>query len=174
MVAYERIQLHQPLPYTGLVPTTTGGLTGKGEVGGDFSSLCSSFNANGVCLPGAGIQIYDPTSVANGNGNRTPFPYNVIPASRISAAGAALISYFPAPNSSFSPTVNYISSDTSEPNKYFSVVTRIDHQFSDRQHINATFFKDILNQLESNEGFPKEYRTVDGKQWRGWLYCLPE
>jgi hypothetical protein len=44
MVAYERIQLHQPLPYSSLVPTTSGGLSGKGMVGGDFSSLCSNFN----------------------------------------------------------------------------------------------------------------------------------
>ena len=156
MVAYERIQLHQPLPYSGLVPTTSGGLTGKGEVGGDFSSLCSSFNPSGVCVAGAGIQIYDPASVTTGTGNRTPFAYNLIPTNRLNAAGVALLSYFPAPNSNFSPTVNYISSDTTEPNKYFSVVTRVDHQFSDREHINATFFRDILNQIEPNEGFPKE------------------
>ena len=160
MVAYERIQLHQPLPYQSLVPTVTGtnpltGATDGGEVGGDFSALCSAFSAAGVCLPGKGQQIYDPTSVTAGNGNRTPFAYNIIPSNRINAAGAALLSYFPAPNSTFSPTVNYISSNTTEPNKYFSVVTRIDHSFSDRHKINATFFKDILNQLEPNEGFAK-------------------
>jgi len=143
MVAYERIQLHQPLPYQGLVPTTA-------MVNGDFSSLCTI--GNGVCT--AGVQIYDPTSVVSGNGNRTAFAGNIIPSGRWSPAGEALLKYFPAPNSTFSPTVNYISSNTSEPNKYFSVVTRVDHSFSDRQKINATFFKDILNQLEPNEGFP--------------------
>lgn len=151
MVAYERIQLHQPLPYQSLVPTTSGGITGLGEVGGDFSSLCTI--TNGVCT--AGIQIYDPTSVVSGNGNRTPFAGNIIPSGRFQGtAGAALLKMFPAPNSNFSNTVNYISSDTSEPNKYFSVVTRVDHSFSDRHKINATYFKDILNQLEPNEGFP--------------------
>ncbi len=162
MVAYERIQLHQPLPYTGLVPTVSGGLTGTGEANGDFSSLCSSFDANGVCNPGAGIQIYDPTSVLSGNGNRTPFAYNEIPSGKISAAGKALISYFPAPNSTLSPVINYISSDTSEPNKYFSFATRVDHQFSARQHVSFTFFKAILNQLEPNEGFAKNIGPSTG------------
>ena len=152
MVAYEYLQLHQTLPYTSLVPTTSGGLTGKGNVAGDFSNLCSTFNASGVCT--SGIQIYDPTSVPSGTGNRTPFPYNAIPSSRISPAGAALMGYFPAPNSALSPTVNYISSKTSVPNRYYSFVTRVDHQFSESQHLDATFFKAVLHQFEPNEGFP--------------------
>ncbi len=154
MVAYERLQLHQTLPYTSLVPTTTGGITGKGMVGGDFSSLCSNFNSSGVCVAGAGQQIYDPTTL-DANNNRTPFPNNLIPTGRINAAGAALMSYYPAPNSSLSPTVNYISSQTSTPNKYFSIVTRVDHSINANNKFNGTFFKDILNQFEPLEGFPK-------------------
>jgi hypothetical protein len=153
MAAYEYIQLHATLPYQSLVPTTSGGLTGKGEIGGDFSSLCSTFNSSGVCT--SGIQIYDPLSVASGNSNRTPFPYNAIPAQRISAAGAALMSYYPAPNSTLGPTVNYISSNTSNPNRYYSFVTRVDHQFSEKQHLDATFYKAVLHQYQPNEGFPK-------------------
>jgi len=152
MVAYEYLQLHQLLPYTSLVPTVSGGTTGKGMVGGDFSSLCSAFNSSGVCT--SGIQIYDPTSVASGTGNRTPFPGNIIPAARINPAGAALMADFPAPNSTLSPTVNYISTHTSVPNRYYSFVTRVDHQFSEKQHLDATFFKAVLHQFEPNEGFP--------------------
>jgi Carboxypeptidase regulatory-like domain/TonB dependent receptor len=148
MVAYEYLQLHQTLPYQTLVPTAA-------MVGGDFSGLCSNFNSSGVCAPGAGIQIYDPTSVTSGTGNRTPFANNKIPASRINAAGAAYLSYIPTPNSTFSPTINYISSNTSVPNRYYSFATRVDHQFSDRQHLDATFFKAVLHQFEPNEGFPK-------------------
>jgi hypothetical protein len=146
MAAYERIQLHQPVPFSGLVPTTA-------QVGGDFSSLCSNF-VSGVCAPGAGVQIYDPLT-ADASGNRTPFPNNQIPAARINAAGAALASYYPAPNTSQGPNVNYISSDTSSPNKYYSFVTRVDHSFSDRNKLNATFFKAVLNQIQPHEGFPK-------------------
>ena len=146
MVAYEYLQLHQTLPYQSLVPLPA-------MANGDFSSLCSNFVA-GVCAPGAGIQIYDPTSVASGTGNRTPFLNNQIPTGRINAAGKSLLGYFPAPNSTFSPTVNYISSHTSVPNRYYSFVTRVDHQFSDKQHLDASFFKAVLHQFEPNEGFP--------------------
>ncbi len=146
MVAYEYLQLHQILPYQSLVPLPA-------MATGDFSSLCSNF-VSGVCAAGAGIQIYDPTSVASGTGNRTPFPGNIIPTGRINAAGKTLLGYFPAPNSSFSPTVNYISSHTSVPNRYYSFATRVDHQFSERQHFDATFFKAVLHQFEPNEGFP--------------------
>ncbi|HEY5253087.1 MAG TPA: carboxypeptidase-like regulatory domain-containing protein [Acidobacteriaceae bacterium] len=103
MAAYERVQLHQPVPFSGLVPTAA-------QVAGDFSGLCSNFVA-GVCAPGAGVQLYDPLT-ADSSGNRTPFLNNNI-ASRINPAGAALASYYPTPNSTLSPTVNYISSDTS-------------------------------------------------------------
>jgi hypothetical protein len=145
MAAYERLQLQQPLPFSGLVPTAA-------ERGGDFSALCSNFVAR-VCAPGAGVQIYDPTT-ADGSGNRTPFLGNIIPSGRINAAGAALLSRYPAPNSNLSQTVNYLSSDSNEPNKYFSFVTRVDHSFSDKNKLNAKFYKAILNQLEPNEGFP--------------------
>lgn len=145
MVAYERIQLHQPVTYSSLLPTVA-------ERGGDFSALCSKF-VSGVCAPGSGVQIYDPTT-ADANNNRTPFLNNMIPTGRISAVGAALMKLYPAPNSSLSPTVNYISSDTSSPNKYYSFVTRIDHSFSDRNKLNATFFKGVLNQIQPREGYP--------------------
>src|SRR5579871_2974851 len=147
MAAYERLQLHQPVPFSGLVPTAA-------QASGDFSSLCSSYDVNGVCLPGAGVQIYDPLT-ADASGNRTPFANNKIPTSRINAAGAALMSYYPVPNSSQSATVNYISSDTSLPNKYYSFVTRVDHSISDRNKFNATFFKAVLNQIQPHAGFPK-------------------
>ena len=146
MVAYEYLQLHQILPYQSLVPLPA-------MANGDFSSLCSNFIA-GICAPGAGIQIYDPTSVTSGTGNRTPFLNNQISPGKINAAGKSLLGYFPAPNSTFSPTVNYIASKTSVPNRYYSFVTRVDHQFSDKQHLDATFFKAVLHQFEPNEGFP--------------------
>ncbi len=145
MAAYEYVQLHQPVPFSGLVPTAA-------QAAGDFSGLCSNFVA-GVCAPGAGVQLYDPTT-GDANGNRTPFLNNNI-ASKINPAGAALASYYPAPNSTLSPTVNYISNVTSSPNKYWSFVTRVDHSFSDRNKLNATFFKAVLHQIQPTEGFPK-------------------
>jgi hypothetical protein len=103
---------------------------------------------------GAGVQLYDPTT-ADASGNRTPFLNNNLK-SKINPAGAALLSYYPAPNSTLSPTVNYISNVTSSPNKYWSFVTRVDHSFSDRNKLNGTFFKAVLHQIQPTEGFPKQ------------------
>ncbi len=40
---------------------------------GDFSALCSAYDASGVCLPGKGIQLFNPLQT-NAAGNRVPFP----------------------------------------------------------------------------------------------------
>ena len=149
MVAYERIQSRTLVAYatSTLVPTDA-------EKAGNFSALCSNF-VNGVCAPGAGIQIYDPLTLG-ANNNRTPFPGNIIPANRISTVGAALMSYYPEPNNTTAgPAINYVSTDLSYPQRYFSVVTRVDHSFSEKNKMNATFFKAILNQIQTNDGFPK-------------------
>lgn len=149
MVAYERIQSKSPVPYTtsALLPTDA-------QRSGDFSGLCTTF-ANGVCVPGAGVQIYDPLT-ADSAGNRTPFLGNIIPSNRINPVGAALIQYYPKPNTTTGgPGVNYIAPITTFPQKYFSFVARIDHSFSESNKINGTFFKAILNQIQPNNGFPK-------------------
>jgi hypothetical protein len=89
MVAFERYQSHQAINYNARVPTAA-------ERAGDFSALCSVFNGAGLCT--SGVQIYDPLSPVDANGNRTTyFPNNNL-ASRISPAGAALLSYVPLPN----------------------------------------------------------------------------
>ena len=150
MVAYDRIQSKSAVAYpsTALLPTPA-------QLGGDFSALCSNFQPNGVCSPGAGVQIYDPLT-GNASGNRTPFPGNIIPANRISAVGSALASYFPAPNSTAGGTAyNYVAQITTYPQKYFSFVARVDHSFSEKNKMNGKFFKSILNQLQPNDGFPK-------------------
>jgi hypothetical protein len=160
-LASEYLQLHQTLPYQSLVPTTT-------QLGGDFSGLCSTFNAAGLCT--SGVQIYDPTSPVDANNNRLGyFPNNNLKSAPVytgtgsgytstasmNAVGKALAGFFPAPNSSYSPTVNYISSQTSVPNQYYSVVTRIDQQINPNNKFSAKWFKGVLNQYEPLEGFPK-------------------
>jgi hypothetical protein len=57
------------------------------ERGGDFSK---SFDTSGALIP-----IIDP-------GTQSPFPGNVIPKSRISPTGAAVLGFFPSPN--YAPT----------------------------------------------------------------------
>ncbi|MEO8738055.1 MAG: TonB-dependent receptor [Edaphobacter sp.] len=150
MVAYDRVQSKSAVAYssTALLPT-------QAELAGDFSALCSNFQTNGVCTSGDGIQIYDPLT-GDAAGNRTPFPGNIISTNRISAVGSALAKYFPSPNSSTGgATYNYIAQVTTFPQKYFSFVARLDHSFSARNKMNATFFKSILNQLQPNDGYPQ-------------------
>ena len=65
---------------------------------GDFSQ---TFNSNGT-RP----SIYQPGTQYNGN--PTPFPGNVIPASMINPLGKAIMALFPTPNNTNDPNNNYI------------------------------------------------------------------
>ncbi len=148
MFAYERFQQRQ---YNGngavdLVPTAA-------QDGGDFSALCpGGFDSNGVCNSG-GIQIYDPLTLDASN-NRTPFPNNLIPASRVSPVGKALLKLYPAPNANQSPTVNYLSIYPLTPVRYYSITTRVDQSINADNKFSATFYTQILNQINPNQGFP--------------------
>lgn len=149
MVAYEH--LHQNTRTLSgaadLVPTPE-------ELGGDFSKLCpGGFGSSGTCLAGGGVQIYDPLTLDASN-NRTPFKYNLIPAGRISAVGAALLKFFPAPNSNQSAVVNYLSTNTGVPKTYYSFATRVDQILNARNRLNAIFYKELFNAHSSSQGFP--------------------
>jgi len=153
MVAYERIQLRGTTGYSGgagiaeFVPTAA-------EDSGDFSALCpGGFNANGVCNPGGGVQIYDPLTL-DANNNRTPFPNDKIPANRFSPTGIALLKSYPAPNANLSPIINYVSNDVSIPEKYYSIITRVDHSINENNKWSAVFDNQILNQQIPNLGYP--------------------
>jgi hypothetical protein len=63
-----------------------------------------------------GHQVYDPlTGMQDGSGQgRTPFPGNIIPASRINPIAAKILSYFPPTNENFSPTA--------QTNDYFALL----------------------------------------------------
>jgi hypothetical protein len=154
MVAYERVQAKLPITS---VATVNGIAPTAAQRKGDFSGLCSNF-VSGICAPGAGQQLYDPTQPTAANGDRVPFLNNQIPSSYYSSSvGGALMALFPQPNAtptSSSPN-NYIpTSGFTYDEKYFSLVGRVDHSFSNNNKMNASFFKAILNQLVPNDGFP--------------------
>jgi len=110
---------------------------------------------------GAGLtQIYDPTTgdtkdclpggVASlcGTG-RTPFPGNIIPASRISKAAQNLLAYVPLPNTTGTTLYqnNYqINSPFSQSTPDYDV--KIDHFFPNNDHLSGRFSyeKPVLNQ----------------------------
>lgn len=148
MVAYERIQLRgTEIPgSTDFVPTAA-------MANGDFSALCPGGFSGGICVPGGGVQIYDPLTL-DVNNNRTAFANNQIPSNRWNATGAALLKYYPAPNSTVASTVNYVSPADTIPEKFYSVATRIDHSIDQNHKWSATFYNQILNQIVTNQGFP--------------------
>src|ERR1051326_7766480 len=59
---------------------------------GDFSALCGSYSANGVCTDAAGTQLYNPF-------NGQPFANNRIPSNLITPQAQTLLKYLPAPTS---------------------------------------------------------------------------
>ena len=150
LFAFERYASHTAVNYSARVPTAA-------ERAGDFSGLCTGgFNAAGLCL--AGVQLYDPNSPLDANNNRTVFFANNNIASRINAAGAALVSYLPLPNVAGAPitsSANYISTQTSYPSTYPSYIGRIDHAFGSNNKLNAIMFRSGLTQKYPLQGFPK-------------------
>jgi hypothetical protein len=58
---------------------------------GDQSYLCSSFNSQGICNPGSGLQIINPYT-----GN--PFTYDKIPGTMISPIATNFLTLYPGPN----------------------------------------------------------------------------
>ncbi|HEY6845239.1 MAG TPA: carboxypeptidase regulatory-like domain-containing protein [Terracidiphilus sp.] len=154
MVAFERYASHTAVNYSARVPTAA-------EIGGDFSGLCNTFNSSGLCT--SGIQLYQPNSPVDANGNRIAyFPNNNI-ASAITPAGAALISYLPAPNvpGAAITGTNYISNKTSYPSTYPSFIARFDQAIRAKNKLNAIFFRSGLTQTYPLEGFPKGIGPVN-------------
>lgn len=126
---------------------------------------------------GALITIYDPaTTVANSTTQsgyiRSPFPGNIIPASRIDPIVSKILSYYPEPTLPLSPTlgVNWSLNFplTTIQQKYF---TRVDQNFGDK---NRLFFRygyqlspqtsPYLNSPEANIAFPGETTNGGGTQ----------
>jgi hypothetical protein len=120
LVAFERYASHTAINYSSRVPTAE-------ERAGDFSALCNTFNTAGLCT--SGIQLYQPNSPVDANGNRTSYYANNNIASAITPAGAAMISYLPLPNvpGAALTGTNYISAHTSYPSTYPSFIARLDH-----------------------------------------------
>ena len=149
MFAFERYAEHASISYSTRLPT-------QAELGGDFSALCSSFNSSGLCT--SGVQLYDPLSPLDANGNRTTyFPNNNI-ASRINPAGAAFASYFPSinvPGATALTNPNFIATQTSYPSVYPSFIGRFDQEIGQRNKLNVVGFRSGLTQQEPSWGFPK-------------------
>ena len=148
MASFERYASHTAVNYSSRVPT-------QAERSGDFSALCSTFNSAGLCT--SGIQLYNPNSPLDANGNRIQYYPNNNIASSINATGAALLSYVPLPNVAGAAITgsNYISTQTSYRSSYPSFIFRLDQAIGTRNKLSAIFFRSGLTQNYPLQGFPK-------------------
>lgn len=146
MVAFERVQNNLAVFYTGDVPTAK-------MRNGDFSELLDS---SGGCPTGQNYRcLYDPTSNPGG-GARSLFANNDLSA-RGNPVGMALIRAYPMPNATGTGLANlvgnYVSTQTSSPDAYYSIATRIDHKFNEHVNMNAVYIRNRRTQSYSNQGY---------------------
>jgi hypothetical protein len=148
MLSYEFYQTHTALNFSTRVPTAA-------ELKGDFSGLCSAFNAQGLCTNG--VQIYDPNSPVVGTVRTKYFANNQIPSDRINATGAALMAYYPLPNiagASATALTNYTSNQTSYPSQYPSIIGRYDQAIGEKNKLSIILFRSGLTQSYPFQGYP--------------------
>ncbi len=97
---------------------------------GNFSSLLSQ---------GSAYTIYDPSTAAVSGTSitRTPFPNNTIPTARLNPIALNLLQYYPvadAPGTS-NGSQNYVSSGTTDFDRYDNEMGRLDVNLSDRNKL---------------------------------------
>jgi hypothetical protein len=110
---------------------------------GDFSGL--------VDAQGRQIPIYDPaTTRPDGRGGfvRDPFPGNMIPADRISAAARMIAQYIPRPD--LPGNVNNFRDRKAPTWPYFDTYTplgKVDHNINDAQRLSVMFTRQVRHRI---------------------------
>ncbi|MEO7143622.1 MAG: hypothetical protein ABI165_08995, partial [Bryobacteraceae bacterium] len=141
-VDYEGIRERPTLSETITSPTAL-------QRAGDFSHTLTS--------SGALIAIYDPQTTGPdpakpGSYIRSPFPGNVIPASRISPVAAAILNYYPKPNLAGLPNTqaqNTFLSGT-KPLNNDTVTTKIDYNLGAARRISGRYTQSSLDWYQPN------------------------
>jgi hypothetical protein len=118
------------------------------------------------------INVYDPATTHACSGPdclapyvRNPFPGNVIPPSRLSPIGRAILALYPAPNAR-GITQNFNAAGNEGHFKYLQPIARWDHNFSDRDRLYTLFTYDHDTQQESDNGFSGAAGTGAGNGQR--------
>src|SRR3989475_1949061 len=112
---------------------------------GDFSAICSTYDASGLCTDPAGTQLVDPTT-------DQPFSGNIIRDDRISSVAKAFQDLvYPEPNRQGNGTFGLTQNYTKDPGSHTNIdvySVRVDHNFSNR---NALFVR--VGFAKSNDDF---------------------
>jgi hypothetical protein len=132
MMNYEDYFEEWPQPLQRSIPTPE-------MLQGDFSRMT---NAQGQL-----IRIYDPlTANAGNNYARTPFPGNIIPASRVSPIAQNVLNYFPDPNASSPGRAysenNFFNGANAAVDNFYNLLFKFDVNFGDRHRM---FFRHASN-----------------------------
>jgi hypothetical protein len=160
MYSYELWRDEIPSPITSTTPQAL-------ALQGDFSTTLQSNNKP--------ITIYDPaTAAATSPYARTPFPGDIVPASRFNPAGVKLASYIPLPNvgdqSTYAgQTNNLVIAPNSRTDAYDAHVARIDQQINAKERFFSRFIRGYRTEVRGLGGFSKgasPYFT-DGRMSQG-------
>jgi hypothetical protein len=114
---------------------------------GDFSQ---TFNAQGQQ-----IVIYDPYTTQQTSAGaylRTPFPDNKIPANRLDPTALRVSSYYPPanlPGQRFTNVGNFVST-ASQADNLNVYQGRVDHYFSENNHLFARYSHDVQSDVPAN------------------------
>ncbi|HLM82983.1 MAG TPA: TonB-dependent receptor [Terriglobales bacterium] len=125
---------------------------------GDFSSLCSSYDANDICNDPNGLTLHNPFT-------GQPYPGNMLPSVNTVATNV-LNAYYPQPNLNTSNLSANYAAILPAPVTTNLTDVRIDQKLTDKQSVWGRFsWKDITNStplglLEGNADFTTHPRTV--------------
>jgi hypothetical protein len=131
---FEANPFQVPSPATLTVPT-------EKMRNGDFSELLAL---------GSQYQIYDPATTRPhptqaGRFIRDPFPGNIIPANRIDPVAKNILSFYPLPNQAGTAdgANNYTNPTAVAFETYYTVTSRVDHNFSEKHRLYGRFSWDF-------------------------------
>lgn len=137
---------------------------------GNFSALCSTYGANGVCTDPKGTQLYNPST-------GQPFPNNQIPASMITSQATALMKFLPAPSTSTSGlpfgTPNYFGL-VSTAQDVNALDARVDYQISSRDSLYGIYSRNVGSPWQWALGTPSTYGNGSNYGYKTFSYTLVE
>lgn len=119
------------------------------EKKGDFSQSFTTQTVNGAVTKYP-IQIYDPLTIDTTTGNRTLFPGNVIPQTRISPIATGLLNLLPPPDNAGdganTDSNNYVKRET-QNDKFNGYTWRVDQNWNNANHSYVNLRYNTWNEL---------------------------
>ena len=152
MVAYERYRDVQPQPGLGSVPP-------QDQRSGDFSTTLQSNGKPYIVYDPLSVKLnpaYDPTksiSLSNLQYIRSPFAGNKIPSDRFNQVALNILKDIPLPNQpgdSITHLNNWFAGDANSATDYYNVISRVDHNISDKLRIFARWDRNFRDGGKKN------------------------